>query len=76
LDRSHTSVADSLSGRRVDGKLEVEIRAHGDAELEEWAVRRKQGLFEETFGVELTLRVESTRRSRWEPAKDEGAGLA
>jgi exopolyphosphatase / guanosine-5'-triphosphate,3'-diphosphate pyrophosphatase len=76
LDRSHLSVVDSVDGRRIDGKLELQISASGDVELEEWAVRRKQALFEETFMVELALRVESSGRSRWEPTSEEGAGLA
>ena len=76
LDRSHLSVVDSVAGQRIDGKLELEVIANGDVELEEWAVRRKQALFEETFMVELALRVQSSGRSRWEPTSEEGAGLA
>jgi hypothetical protein len=51
----------------VDRKVELLVAAAGDADLEEWAVRRKQSLFEEVFDVELSTFVESRGRTFWEP---------
>jgi hypothetical protein len=75
LDRSHTSVVERLAVHSVDRKIELSLLARGDADLEEWAVRRKQGLFEETFDVELTVSTESTGRTLWEAEQAEVAGL-
>jgi exopolyphosphatase/guanosine-5'-triphosphate,3'-diphosphate pyrophosphatase len=73
LDRSHSSVVESVGIGMRDRKVELLVVANGDADLEEWAVRRKQSLFEEVFDVELSTFVESRGRGFWEP--DAAAGL-
>ena len=59
LDRSHFSVVRGLTvgGRGKDVTITVRTGGH-DAELELWAARRKGDIFEEVFGVRLTLQVE------------------
>ncbi len=76
LDRSHLGVADTVKVLPTGDRLELVILAHGDAELEAWAVRRKKALFEEVFGVELVVRTETTGPRLWELAEgeDEGEG--
>jgi exopolyphosphatase/guanosine-5'-triphosphate,3'-diphosphate pyrophosphatase len=49
LDRSHCSVVSSLSCSIHRRKIDVKIKARGDAELEIWGGRRKMDLFAETF---------------------------
>ena len=59
LDRSHFSVVRELvvGGRGKEVTVGVRTAGH-DAELELWAARRKGDLFEQVFGVRLTLQVE------------------
>jgi exopolyphosphatase/guanosine-5'-triphosphate,3'-diphosphate pyrophosphatase len=75
LDRSHSSAVVSLDVHAVDRKLELSAIANGDGDLEAWAVRRKQGLFEEVFDIELAVSVQSIGSSLWEAPAREGAGL-
>jgi exopolyphosphatase/guanosine-5'-triphosphate,3'-diphosphate pyrophosphatase len=74
LDRSHSSTVESIALRQVDRKLELSVVAKGDADLEEWALRRKQALFEEVFDLELTASVESRGHPHW-AAPDAALGL-
>ena len=50
LDRSHCNVVSSLSCSIHKKRVDVKIKARGDAELEIWGARRKADLFAETFG--------------------------
>jgi exopolyphosphatase/guanosine-5'-triphosphate,3'-diphosphate pyrophosphatase len=55
LDATHSGV---VTGLEVETKADlVRLRLHtrGDAELEQWTVRRKKDLFERTFHVELEI---------------------
>jgi exopolyphosphatase/guanosine-5'-triphosphate,3'-diphosphate pyrophosphatase len=55
LDRSHCSVVSSLSCSIHRRKVDVTIKARGDAELEIWGGRRKMDLFADTFGRSLSF---------------------
>jgi exopolyphosphatase/guanosine-5'-triphosphate,3'-diphosphate pyrophosphatase len=74
LDRSHTSIVERVALHAVDRKVELTLLTKGDADLEEWAVRRKQGLFEETFGVELAVSSEPTGQFLWSGGEVSGLG--
>jgi exopolyphosphatase/guanosine-5'-triphosphate,3'-diphosphate pyrophosphatase len=56
LDRSHSSVVSSISCSMHRRKVDVKIKARGDAELEIWGGRRKMDLFTDTFGRSLSFR--------------------
>ncbi|MBI3767231.1 MAG: Ppx/GppA family phosphatase [Deltaproteobacteria bacterium] len=59
LDRSHFSVVRGVdvTGRGKD--VTIGVRTGGpDAELELWAARRKADIFEQVFGLRLTLQVQ------------------
>jgi exopolyphosphatase/guanosine-5'-triphosphate,3'-diphosphate pyrophosphatase len=56
LERSHSNVVSSVSCSISGRKVNVRIKARGDAELEIWGARRKRELFEETFGREIIFR--------------------
>jgi exopolyphosphatase/guanosine-5'-triphosphate,3'-diphosphate pyrophosphatase len=55
LDRSHCSVVSSVSCSVHRRKVDVTIKARGDAELEIWGGRRKMDLFADTFGRSLSF---------------------
>ena len=55
LDRSHSDAVDVVTASVVDGKVALVIEGGEDTDLERWGVRRKRGLFEKVFGLELTL---------------------
>ena len=55
LDRSHSSVVSSLACRVHRRKIDVRIKARGDAELEIWGAQRKMDLFAETFGRSVSF---------------------
>ena len=61
LDREHVqSVHDIAIG--IDGRrMEIELEGEGDFELERWALDRKKGLFEETFGLEIVVASEAVQ---------------
>lgn len=50
LDRTHQQQINDLRCRVVGDRVEVSIRARGDAEVDLWAARRKVDLFERVFG--------------------------
>ncbi len=56
LDRSHCTVVSSISCSIHRRKIDVVIKARGDAELEIWGGRRKMDLFAETFGRSISFR--------------------
>ena len=53
LDRSHSGVVTGLSCRINGRRVEVTLKARGDAELELWTARSKRGLFADVFGKAL-----------------------
>ncbi|MCU1489186.1 MAG: hypothetical protein JWM85_591, partial [Acidimicrobiaceae bacterium] len=76
LDAAHSSLVGQIWREPAPaGTVTLVASAHGEAELEQWMVRRKQELFERTFGVELHLRVEAVDRAEYDRSRDEIAGL-
>ena len=57
LDRSHSGVVTALSSRLTHKRLEVTLKARGDAELELWGARSKRALFADVFGRSLRLKL-------------------
>jgi exopolyphosphatase/guanosine-5'-triphosphate,3'-diphosphate pyrophosphatase len=56
LDREHVQAVRALTAKVTRGhKLKLEIDGEGDLLLERWALRRKGGLFETVFGLEIGL---------------------
>jgi exopolyphosphatase/guanosine-5'-triphosphate,3'-diphosphate pyrophosphatase len=53
LDRSHCSVVSSLSCSIHKTRVDIKIKARGDAELEIWGARQKKTYFEELFKHEV-----------------------
>lgn len=49
LDRTHQQQVQDLRCRVVDDRVEVTVKASGDAEVDLWAARRKVDLFEKVF---------------------------
>jgi exopolyphosphatase/guanosine-5'-triphosphate,3'-diphosphate pyrophosphatase len=50
LDRSHSAVVSSLSVEITRKRVEITLKAKGDAELELWGARSKRDFFEDVFG--------------------------
>lgn len=56
LDREHKQVVRGVTARVTRSrKLKLEADTDGDLLLERWALRRKAGLFADTFGLEVEL---------------------
>jgi exopolyphosphatase/guanosine-5'-triphosphate,3'-diphosphate pyrophosphatase len=55
LDRQHIQSVDSVSSRVEGRELHLRIDGSGDMLLERWAVTRKAGLFEDTFGLKVRI---------------------
>jgi exopolyphosphatase/guanosine-5'-triphosphate,3'-diphosphate pyrophosphatase len=55
LDREHLQAVRSVKAAAGKGKLTLEVDADGDLLLEKWALRRKGGLFTDTFGLEVEI---------------------
>jgi len=56
LDREHKQVVRGVTARVTRSrKLKLEADTDGDLLLERWALRRKSGLFADTFGLEVEL---------------------
>lgn len=53
LDREHVQSVRGLRAELEDEHMEIELQGEGDFELERWALDRKKGLFEKTFGLEI-----------------------
>jgi exopolyphosphatase/guanosine-5'-triphosphate,3'-diphosphate pyrophosphatase len=72
LDRSHASIIESLAVELHGDELKLLALAGADPDLELWAVRRKQALFEEIFGVTLEVRMRPAAALNWElPLQDD-----
>jgi exopolyphosphatase/guanosine-5'-triphosphate,3'-diphosphate pyrophosphatase len=56
LDREHMQTVRDLRVRPVDGGVLLEVQGAGDLLLERWAVQKKAGMFENTFGLKLRIR--------------------
>ncbi len=55
LDRSHEAVVDSVRVEIERDRMIIFLNADGDFELESFGLRRKRSLFEQTFGVKVSL---------------------
>ncbi len=55
LDRSHEAVVDSVRVEIEKDRMIIFLNADGDFELESFGLRRKRSLFEQTFGVKVSL---------------------
>ncbi|MEM9186940.1 MAG: Ppx/GppA phosphatase family protein [Planctomycetota bacterium] len=53
LDRTHQQQVQDLRCQVIDDRVEVAVKATGDAEVDLWAARRKVELFEQVFGKQL-----------------------
>jgi exopolyphosphatase/guanosine-5'-triphosphate,3'-diphosphate pyrophosphatase len=59
LDREHVQNVRDIATEIDDERLEIEIEGEGTFELERWALDRKKDLFEEAFGLEITIADEA-----------------
>lgn len=55
LDRSHGSVVSAVSSEVTDKKVELTVKARGDAELEIWGARSKMDMFRDVFKRKLKV---------------------
>ncbi|HZG43246.1 MAG TPA: hypothetical protein VEY93_09810, partial [Longimicrobium sp.] len=55
LDREHVQAVTGVTATAGKSKLTLELEGDGDLLLERWALRRKAGLFTETFGLEVEV---------------------
>ncbi len=55
LDRSHEAVVSSIRVECTKDRVVINLNADGDFELESFGLRRKRSLFEQTFGVRVSL---------------------
>jgi exopolyphosphatase/guanosine-5'-triphosphate,3'-diphosphate pyrophosphatase len=57
LDRSHGSVVSSVKSEVSGKKVELTVKARGDAELEIWGARSKMDMFKDVFKRKLRVRL-------------------
>jgi exopolyphosphatase / guanosine-5'-triphosphate,3'-diphosphate pyrophosphatase len=55
LDREHLQAVRDVKATAGKNKLTLELDGDGDLLLERWALRRKAGLFADTFGLEVEV---------------------
>jgi exopolyphosphatase/guanosine-5'-triphosphate,3'-diphosphate pyrophosphatase len=55
LDREHRQAVHAIASTRADSSVVLELQSTGDLLLERWAVQRKAGLFEKTFGLKVRI---------------------
>jgi exopolyphosphatase/guanosine-5'-triphosphate,3'-diphosphate pyrophosphatase len=55
LDREHLQAVRGVKANAGKSKLTLELDGTGDLLLERWALRRKAGLFADTFGLEVEI---------------------
>ena len=60
LDQSHTQRLEDPQAELVDGCLTIRCKSNSDAVLERWALKRWLPAFEDVFGIQPELVVEST----------------
>lgn len=58
LDREHLQTVHAVRASVGEKEVSLEIDGTGDLLLERWAVQKKAGLFEQTFGRDVRLRAE------------------
>jgi exopolyphosphatase/guanosine-5'-triphosphate,3'-diphosphate pyrophosphatase len=56
LDREHLQTVRAVRAERSDDGLWLALEGSGDLLLERWAVQKKAGLFEKTFGLNVMIR--------------------
>jgi exopolyphosphatase/guanosine-5'-triphosphate,3'-diphosphate pyrophosphatase len=56
LDREHLQTVRDLRTRIADNAVHLELNGTGELLLERWAVQKKAGMFESTFGRKLRIR--------------------
>lgn len=61
LDRSHSSVITGVSCQISKKRVEITLKARGDAQLELWGARSKREYFAEVFGKSLRFKVAPAR---------------
>src|SRR5688572_2026610 len=61
LDREHIQNVGDIAIHVEEGHMEIELDGEGDFELERWALERKKGLFERTFGLEIAIANEAVK---------------
>jgi exopolyphosphatase/guanosine-5'-triphosphate,3'-diphosphate pyrophosphatase len=55
LDREHVQSVSDIVAEIDDDHMEIVLEGEGEFELERWALERKKGLFERTFGLEIVV---------------------
>jgi len=60
LDRSHGSVVSSIKSAVSGKKVELTVKARGDAELEIWGARSKMDMFRDVFKRKLRVKLAAT----------------
>jgi len=55
LDREHLQAVRAVKATAGKGKLVLELDSEGDLLLERWSLRRKGGLFADTFGLDIEI---------------------
>lgn len=55
LDREHLQAVRAVRARTTKSRVVLELEGEGDLLLERWALRRKSGLFADTFGLEVEV---------------------
>lgn len=55
LDRGDATTVEAIDVQLVRGKVQLQVKAASDPELEVWGARRKRALFEKTFKRELVV---------------------
>jgi exopolyphosphatase/guanosine-5'-triphosphate,3'-diphosphate pyrophosphatase len=68
LNRSHRQLVQDVHCYVKDGRVTLSLRSNLEPVVELWDARRKAGLFEKAFDVELTL--------KWAPPREEATRLA
>jgi exopolyphosphatase / guanosine-5'-triphosphate,3'-diphosphate pyrophosphatase len=62
LDRSHSSVVQTVRCKIGKKKVKCTLGARSDAELEVWGARRKREWFEKVFGRTITFEVREAKK--------------
>lgn len=57
LDRSHSNVVNGISCRITKKRVEITLKARGDAELELWGARSKRDAFAAVFGKSPRFKI-------------------
>lgn len=63
LDREHVQNVRDIAVEVSDKRMQIELEGNGTFELECWALERKKGLFEKTFGLEISIANEAVKNA-------------